>query len=89
MIYFFFDFRIYRADFEKKPKNLKIWLIFKKNLKNDFSEKGHKIPMRRPPTEISGDPLFFYQKLVENKFRGQGPPIDDLGPLFQKSKPEI
>ena len=45
--------------------------------------------MKRPPTEISGDPYFFYRKFMKKLFRGRGPPIDDLGPLFQKSKPEI
>ena len=45
--------------------------------------------MRRPPTEISGDPQFFDRNFVEKQFRGRGAPIDDLGPLFQKSKPEI
>ena len=44
---------------------------------------------RRTPTEISGDQEFIYRNFVEKQFRGRGPPIDDLGPLFQKSKPEI
>ena len=60
-----------------------------KNVQNDFSEKWHKIPMRRPPTEISGDPQCFDRNFVEKQFRGRGAPIDDLGPFFQKSKPEI
>ena len=59
------------------------------NLKNEFSEKGHKIQMRRSPTEISDDPEFIYRNFVKKIFRCRGLPIDDLVPLFQKSKPEI
>ena len=77
----YFRKRGFWVNYSKNRKN--------KNIKNVFSKKGHKIPMRRPPTEISGDPYFFYRKLLKKQFRGQGPPIDDLGPLFQKSKPEI
>ena len=65
-------------------KNLK-----KKNVQNDFSEKWHKIMTRRLPTEISGDQEFIDRNFVEKQFRGRGVPIDDLGPFFQKSKPEI
>ena len=45
--------------------------------------------MRRPPTEISGDPQCFDRNFVEKQFRDRGAPIDNLGPLFQKPKPEI
>ena len=31
----------------------------------------------------------FYRKLMKKTFRGRGPPIDDLGPLFQKSNPKF
>ena len=42
--------------------------------------------MRRPPTEIPGDPQCFDRNFVEKQFRGRGAPIDDLGPLFLKSR---
>ena len=45
----------------------------KKNCKNDFSEKVHKIPMRKPPTKISGDPEFFYRNFVKTFSRSGGP----------------
>ena len=68
----------------------KFGLFSIKKIKNGFSKKRHKIPMRGPPIEISGDRYFFSESWwKQKKNRGWGPPIDDLELLFQKSKPKI
>ena len=79
-MFFCFKIRLFTSFLGKSQ-----WKSGKKNVKNDFSEKW----LRRPPTEISCEPQFFDRNFVEKQFRGRGAPIDDLGPLFQKSKPEI
>ena len=38
---------------------------------------------------ITGRDLNVLQKLLEQKFRDRGFPIDDLGPIFQKSNPKF
>jgi hypothetical protein len=54
----------------------------KQNLKNDFSEKRYKIPIRRPPTEISGDPEFIdWKKVFE-----VGGLLSTIWSLYFKSK---
>ena len=58
-------------------------------MKNDFSEKGHKIPMRRPPTEISCDPYFFTESYWEKNFEVGGPPSTIWGFYLKSRNPKF
>ena len=58
-------------------------------MKNVFSKKGHKIPMRRPPTEISGDPDFFYRNLLKKNFEVGGPLSTIWGLYFKSRNPKF
>ena len=52
-----------------------------------FFGKGHKIPMRGPPIEISGESKFFYRNSVEKIFRFRGAKKSTIFGLFSKIDP--
>ena len=54
------------------------------NLKNAFSNIGHKMSMGRVPTKIFGVSEFFYRKFVKKSFRGRGPQKSTILGLFSK-----
>ena len=45
--------------------------------------------IRRPPTEISGDPMCFDRKFLKNDFGVRRAPISDFWPFFRFSISEI
>ena len=67
------------------PRLLKKMSFFAAFAQNDFLKKWPKIMRRRPPTEISGYPIFFKRKFSQNDFGVGGPPISDLWPFFRFS----
>ena len=57
--------------------------------KTGFSKKWPKIMIRRPPTEIFGDPMCFDRKFLKNDFGVRRAPISDFWPFFRFSISEI
>ena len=58
--------------FQNFPRKAKIWIIFKKNLKNVFSKMGPKMSMGRSPIAIFFLREFFHRKFVQKIFRDWG-----------------
>ena len=52
--------------------------FFAVSRKTGFSKKWPKIMIRRPQTEISGDPMCFDRKFLKNDFGVRGAPISDF-----------
>ena len=57
--------------------------------KTGISKKWPKIMIRRPPTEIFGDPMCFDRKFLKNDFGVRRAPISDFWPFFRFSISEI
>ena len=56
--------------------------FFAVSRKTGFSKKWPKIMIRRPPTEISGDPMCFDRKFLKNDFGVRIAHISDFWPFF-------